>query len=225
MKRSIRALAWATTLLVMACGGSESSDGPTDTGGIDGSFDGSGVDTSAPADVGLDTKTDATAADTTADSTAETSADSIAEASPDTAADAVVDAPSGLTITVTPTIFEDCMPIVASDPVSITGDVTVRNDTGASVGPITATFGTVRTPGGAAFGTYKLKSLSIPAIAHGASSSAKFQKEPSTFSPASACASIKCGSSVEVELTFFGTGLPTAGLAVKSTAVTCSCAL
>jgi hypothetical protein len=220
---SLAALAFLTSVSALACGGSEDDAGggaPSDVGADVGGAD-------ARSDAG-----DSGALDTSVDAPVDAGGDAVADAPADAGSDAPIevgdatsDAGAGLVFTLTANVFEDCMPIVASDPVHITGNLTMKNDTGATVGPITATAGTVSKPGSAPFGTFGLKSFTLPAIATGGSESGGYEKDAGTFSPASACTSIACGSSVVVELTLFGPGLPSGGVRVASPAVTNSCAL
>jgi hypothetical protein len=134
------------------------------------------------------------------------------------------DAPTGITVTLRGKIFEDCMPIVADDPVSIDGEVVVANGGSTPIGPLTATLGSVKTPLGSTLATYRIKGLSIGALAAGESGGTTFHKEKGSMFPAAGCDAVKCGAGVQLELTLYGAGLPPAGIRALSPVIEASCA-
>jgi hypothetical protein len=201
-----RSMSAALLVVLAGCGGSSVDTGETGDAG------------DASLDVREDTRVDATI-DGALDSPP---SDTFIPA--DTSDTPPADAPAGVTLGLTASLFEDCMPIVADDPVSINGELVVTNGGSTAIGPLTATLGSVKTPAGATLATFRITSLSIPAIDPGKSGNAAFSKEKGSMFPATGCDTVKCGADVQIELTLNGPGLPPAGVRALSPTIKASCA-
>ncbi len=121
------------------------------------------------------------------------------------------------------TLSENCMPIVAKDPIRLVGTVDVANNTPATVGPITATTGEIRDLAGNLRTSFDLLApLSTGTILSGQSVSRAIEKRPASAVPALQCATLACNTEVVVSLRLSGPGVA-AGTVVKSAPVRVSC--
>ncbi|MBL8715267.1 MAG: hypothetical protein JNL79_04695 [Myxococcales bacterium] len=205
----IRTLSSASLALFLVAGCS-SEDGAT----VPATDTGTATDT-AVADTIADTATDTGAADTATDAPADTT-------KPDVAVDG--DAAGKIEATTTGTVTGNCMPVIPADPASITGTLTVKNGTGAAIGPVTATFGVLKS-GATAYATWKIDKIDLGTIAPGETKNQKWQKTADTYSsdPADSVCK-KCSTDAIVEITVFGLGT-TSGTPVAAPATKIACAL
>ena len=133
-----------------------------------------------------------------------------------------VDAGSVTTSLKITTLAENCMPIVAKDPIRLVGSIDVVNTTPASVGPITATGGEIRDMAGNLRTRFDLLvPISVGPVPSGQTRSATYEKRPGTAVPALQCATLACNTDVVVSLTLSGAG--TAGVTAKSGPVRVTC--
>lgn len=199
------------SLWIGACSGSsESPPASTDTGLADSATD-------ASADVPGDSAADSAVVDS---------------ASPDTTSDVSTDvgdagdAASSVELKLEVAVGANCMPIVPADPLSVTGTLTVKNLTTGTIGPVTASFGTLAVPGGASFATYTIASIDLGTIGPGATKTGTFTKNPATMSidPVATPICKRCADKVEVETTVYGAG-SSVGRVIRSVPVPISCAL
>ncbi|MBK7402113.1 MAG: hypothetical protein IPJ34_39190 [Myxococcales bacterium] len=207
----IRTLSFASLALVLVAGCS-SEDGATVPG----------TDTGTATDTAVDTATDTGVADTgVADTTTDAPVDTT---TPDVAVDG--DAAGKIEATTTGTVTGNCMPVIPKDPANITGSLTIKNSTGAAIGPVTAEYGVLKS-GGTAFATWKIDKIDLGTIAPGETKSQKWQKTAGTYSSDETkkdgvCD--RCGTDVIVEITVFGLGT-TSGTPVAAPATKIACAL
>ena len=159
-------------------------------------------------------------------STSEGGADSgVPDARADGAADSAADAlPSTLDVVlVIDSLFQNCMPIVSPDPVSVQGNLKITNKSASAVGPITFKNGAfLNAMTLAQIATFKLDTTT-PIIQPGATSQALVEKKAGTMVPAGGCQTLTCGAEFVVELAYTGPGVP-AGAVVRAPATKNSCA-
>jgi len=179
-----------------------------------------------PGDSGTDTRIDAT--DSASDATDATSttdggldASDSADGTSDTTDGATSATEGSLAIK---TLFQDCMPIVAKDPLHMQATATIKNVGTGKVGPITITDGAILDSSGKSIATFKVTSSTIAEIAGGASGSGAVEKNPDTLDPATGCSSVPCGSDVFVEVTYVGVGI-VPGSKARSPLTKITCAL
>lgn len=154
---------------------------------------------------------------------------------PDAAiADAGTDAPlppdagvSFLSMTMVTTLSQDCMPIVADDPLAIAGSLVVTNTGAVPIGPIHVTDGLVlRLLGGDTIATFAVAPFDLPAIAPGATVMAPFTKTAGSLSGGAGltgCDVVACGTPVRIALALSGADLPV-GARAASEPLTVPCA-
>ncbi len=189
---------------------------------VDAATDTATTDTATTDTATGDTGSDTGPKDTATDS-AEAAVDGATDA-PDAVADALPeagDAAGKLEVSTTATIFGNCMPIAPADAAGISGTVTVKNLTAATIGPMTIEYGVLEAPGGAAYATFKVDKVDLGTIAPGATKTSAWKKTTDTWSsdPSDHICK-KCGKDAVVRLTMFGLGTTT----IASPSVSVSCA-
>lgn len=206
----MRPLPFASLALFVGLLGCSSEDGAT----VPDPDTGTATDT-AVVDTAGDTSTDSGAADTAPDAPSDTT-------KPDVGVDG--DAAGKIEATTTAAVTGNCMPAIPPDPAGITGTLTVKNGTGAAIGPVTAEFGVLKS-GSTAYATWKLDKIDLGTIAAGETKTQKWQKTAGTYSsdPADSVCK-KCSTDAIVEITVYGLGT-TAGTPVTAPATKIACAL
>ncbi|MGZ5970004.1 MAG: hypothetical protein ACXWP4_20165 [Polyangiales bacterium] len=198
-------------VFLLGCSSEEASQG-------EGTLDTGVADTNVGPDTALfedSLAIDTGAADSAIDSSADSSsgdADVAIDSAPDSVVDSSCDA-GAIEVTLTADVFADCMPIVAADPVHVSGMITVKNTSGCAIGPVTSESGVLKS-GATAWASCKIDKIDLGVIAPGATKTASYTKTAGTLSHdpgVSLCGGTggKCGSDVTVELTVFGVGSPT----------------
>ncbi len=91
---------------------------------------------------------------------------------------------------------QNCQPVVAPDPMTLTGTVDVDNFGTRDIGPITASEGIFVLPDGTELARFAFAPITIPTVAHGAAGHASFTKTAGSLMPASGCSAVPCGSAV-----------------------------
>lgn len=189
-------------VVAAACGG-ESSTSSSSSGGV-------GADAAADGAPGPgDGGTDAPGPD-----------DGGADAPADTGTDG---AAASLEVELTvDTLRQDCMPIVAPDPVIMQGTLKITNKSASPVGPLTFASGKFfGAPPSAALATFATDTTTST-IAPGASTFVLVEKTTGSMSPKGGCQTLACNGSFVVELAFTGAGAP-ANATVRAAAETMSC--
>lgn len=106
------------------------------------------------------------------------------------------------------TIFQNCMPIVAPDPLTVQGSLKIDNNGAAPAGPLVFKDATVYDAAGAT----KLATFSVDTttqvIAARDKTTSVFEKQSASLAPQSGCAALSCNTEVVVELSFSGPGAP-----------------
>lgn len=120
------------------------------------------------------------------------------------------------------TLFQNCMPIVPSDPVTVQGSVKVTNNGTSPVGPLTFANGRFLDGKLASLASFAVDTTT-QVLAPGAKATVLFEKTASSLTPANGCQTLACNSEVTVELSFAGPGVP-AGAHARSKPETVSCA-
>jgi hypothetical protein len=121
------------------------------------------------------------------------------------------------------TLFQNCMPIVAKDPITFQGTLTITNKSAVPLGPLTfATGKFLGAQAGAPLATFDVDATS-GTIAPSEKRSIVVEKVAGSLSPANGCQTVACNSEVTVELAYGGAGAP-AGAVVRAKAQAMSCA-
>jgi hypothetical protein len=113
-------------------------------------------------------------------------------------------------------IGQNCMPIVAPDPLSVSGSVDVSNTGTATIGPITSTSGAILSESGMEIATFAIDPISIAAIGPGATGSATFTKTSGTLMPANGCETVPCNATVRVAIDLSGPNIPSGARAISA---------
>ena len=154
-----------------------------------------------PADAASDTPADNTSADVTADAPTDAGAD---------ASDAAV--VSFVAMTTLTTINQNCMPVVARDPLTIMGSVAVTNTGTAPIGPITINRGLiVALLGGQPLAGFNITPVTIDAIAPRATGTTTFTKAADSLgndAGTTGCEIVPCGSPIRVSVELSGANIP-----------------
>lgn len=120
-------------------------------------------------------------------------------------------------------LSQNCMPIIASDPMTLTGSVDVTNSGGVAIGPITASDGIIVHEDGTELGRFTIAPISISAIAPGANGTAMLTKNGMSLTPANGCSTVPCSAPVRVEIPISGPNIPPNTRAISAiTIVTCT---
>lgn len=140
----------------------------------------------------------------------------------DASADVEVDAPAPLvggTLEVD-TLFQDCMPAVAPDPLTMQGLLRLENEGASPIGPLTFASGRFLR-GGAQVATFEVDTVT-QIISPGGKAEVLVEKQPGTLSPKGGCAVLTCNEDVVVELAFTGPGVSGAGTVRGEAKVSCA---
>lgn len=121
------------------------------------------------------------------------------------------------------TLFEDCMPIVAPDPVTIQGTLSIKNKGASPAGPLVFAEAAVYDASGATrIATFKVDTTTQP-IPAGAKVDTVFEKQADTLAPKGGCATVACNAEYVIELSFSGPGAPPGAAArAKPKKMTCA---
>lgn len=148
----------------------------------------------------------------------------------DAGSDAARPGDSGISftsMTLVTTLTEDCMPVVAPDPLPIDGMLRVTNTGSAPIGPLHVEAGlVVQLLGGETLATFAIAPIDLPAIAPGATGSAAFTKTAGSLAGGaglSGCDVVACGAAVRIALLLTGPGIPD-GARASSEPLTVGCA-
>ena len=139
----------------------------------------------------------------------------------DASADVDVDAPAPPvegTLEVD-TLFQDCMPAVAPDPLTLQGLLRLENEGASPVGPLTFASGRFLR-GGAQVATFAVDTVT-QILPPGGKAEVLVEKQPGTLSPKGGCAVLTCDETVVVELAFTGPGISGAGTVRGEAKVSC----
>ena len=112
-------------------------------------------------------------------------------------------------------LYEDCMPLVAPDPVNIQGDLHIENATGATMGPITITSGEIL-DGSTVIATFAVEKANLGTLAPGSASSTGFVKSANSLSSKKGCQTVACSKMFRVALVLSGQGIPAGTRAVSA---------
>jgi hypothetical protein len=119
-------------------------------------------------------------------------------------------------------IFENCMPIVAQDPVSITATLTITNTGNVPVGPVAVDSGEV-TQNQNVLISFKVQPMQTGVIAPGQNAMLQVSKIANSAMPAKACATVPCNGGVNLVVPYSGPGVPNGNRAVSGLSfVTCA---
>jgi hypothetical protein len=122
-------------------------------------------------------------------------------------------------------LFENCQPIVAADPITMKGSITIGNGTSTSIGPISFPGGTFLNPQGhAVIAGFKLQPVTMGAVGSGQSLTVDIEKQQNSAEPSNACATLPCGGQVIVEVNASGPGIP-ANARITTNPIKVGCAL
>jgi hypothetical protein len=121
------------------------------------------------------------------------------------------------------TLFEDCMPIVAPDPVTVQGTLSIKNKGASPAGPLVFAEAAVYDATGATrVATFKVDTTTQP-IPAGGKVDTVFEKQVDTLAPKGGCATVACNADYVVELAFSGPGAPPGARArAKPKKMTCA---
>lgn len=145
----------------------------------------------------------------TADATSDVALDThLDEPPPDTDVGPSVDTPGSISYAIEATVTEDCMPIVADDPIAIVGTITIDNEEPMAIGPIMIRSGSVVDTTGKVLTTFVVEPVvSLPSIPYRSTATGKFSKKAGSASPANKCSTLPCGGKVHVVLVVEGPGI------------------
>jgi len=115
-------------------------------------------------------------------------------------------------MTAVTTLGQNCMPVVASDPLSLRGSITLTNTGTVPIGPITLSAGLViRVLGGETMATFAVTPVTLAAVAPGQSGTVDFTKTAGSLAGdagVSGCEIVPCDSPVRIALRLTGPHLP-----------------
>jgi hypothetical protein len=119
-------------------------------------------------------------------------------------------------------IFENCMPIVAPDPVSISATITITNTGNVPIGPVTVGSGEVVQNMNVLI-SWKAQPVQTGVIQPGQSAMLQIAKTANSAMPAKACATLPCNGGVNLSVPYTGPGVPNGNRAVSGlNFVTCA---
>jgi hypothetical protein len=122
-------------------------------------------------------------------------------------------------------LFENCMPVIAADPITVKGTVTIQNGTNSAIGPVSFLEGTFLDPKtNAPIATFKLKPVTMQAVPPGGSQTVNIEKQSNSASPSNGCSTLTCSSQVIVQVDASGTGVPT-NAHIQTNPITVGCAI
>jgi hypothetical protein len=120
-------------------------------------------------------------------------------------------------------LFENCMPIVAPDPLQVMGTLEITNTGAVPIGPVTATQGILTTESLMELGRFGLGPTQLASVAPGATGSVPIVKTSGTLMPANGCG-MSCGMLVRVRIPIAGPNVPD-GSVVSSPLTALQCAM
>jgi hypothetical protein len=130
-------------------------------------------------------------------------------------------------MTAVSTIGQNCMPVVAADPLSLSGSITLTNTGTVPIGPITLSTGFVtRLLGGDTLATFAVTPVTLAAVPPGQSATVAFTKTAGSLTGdagVSGCEIVPCDSPVRIVLRLTGPHLPD-GARSSSEPMTMPCA-
>jgi hypothetical protein len=103
---------------------------------------------------------------------------------------------------------QDCMPVVAPDPVQVSGTITLANNGATPVGPISGSTGAFLSAGGVQLASFQITPVNLGSIAPGGTVSSAFDKVVNSLMPAAGCNTIACSSMVRTIIFYDGPGVP-----------------
>jgi hypothetical protein len=105
-------------------------------------------------------------------------------------------------------LAQNCMPIVAPDPATVQGTLTIKNNGKSPVGPLVFTQATVYpAAGGQPVATFEVDTTTQEIAVNGTGTSV-FEKQKGTLAPMNGCATLACDTLFVIELAFSGPGAP-----------------
>lgn len=120
-------------------------------------------------------------------------------------------------------LSQNCMPIIASDPMTLTGSIDLQNTGGVALGPITANSGSIVADTGTELAHFTIAPITIGTVAGGATGTSMFAKDASSLMPANGCNTVACSSPVRVVVPISGPNVPAGSRAISAiTIVSCS---
>lgn len=115
-------------------------------------------------------------------------------------------------MTAVTTLGQNCMPVVAADPLSLRGSITLANTGAVPIGPVTLSEGLViRVLGGETMATFAVTPVTLAAVAPGQSGTVAFAKTPGSLTGdagVAGCEIVPCDSPVRIVLRLTGPHLP-----------------
>jgi hypothetical protein len=120
-------------------------------------------------------------------------------------------------------LFQNCQPIVAADPLQVTGTLELMNTGGIPIGPVTASQAILTSEGLMELGRFSVGSVQLDAVAPGATASVPIMKTMGSLMPANGCGT-GCGMLVRVRLPISGPNVPT-GAIINSPLMPLTCAM
>ena len=108
------------------------------------------------------------------------------------------------------TLYQNCKAMPpAADPLLLKGRLTVRNEGGLQLGPITISGGALFDKSESQVATFQLSEKTLPAIGPNGSIDGKVvDKLANSLTPQTGCQAVPCGEPVRVELQLAGANLP-----------------
>lgn len=100
-------------------------------------------------------------------------------------------------------LTQSCMPVVAADPVTMQGTITIRNQSNTVLPPLKFSKGAFLGLGGQVIATFATETTT-PAVPPGETRSFLVEKASKSMSPAGGCSTVACGRDVIVELSYTG---------------------
>jgi len=116
-------------------------------------------------------------------------------------------------------LSQNCMPIVAPDPLTFTADILVTNTGGVPLGPIDASAGRIIHENGAALATFTFAAVQIPVIQPGATGRISFTKAAGSLLPANGCNTVACSTPLRAMIPITGPNVPAGSEARSAIAV------
>jgi hypothetical protein len=109
-------------------------------------------------------------------------------------------------------LFENCMPIVAADPLQVSGTLEVMNTGAVAIGPLTAMEGILTTDGLVELGHFALGAVTIPAVPPGQSQGVTINKVSGSLMGGQVCGP-GCGMLVRIRVPISGDNVPAGAIA------------
>ena len=157
---------------------------------------------------------DAPTADVSTDAATDVTTDAATDVAPTDAPAADVPVAAFSAMTTLTTINQNCMPVVAADPLTVAGTIALNNTGSLPIGPITLTAGlVVRLLGGDTMATFGVTSVTLPVVAPHTTGTVAFTKAAGTLAGAgdagvTGCQIVPCGSPIRIVLPLAGPNVP-----------------